>query len=553
MMNKQGPTILSTFLILMLSCAGSAPIYVMPGAVPEPAANGAHAPAPQQDIRPRFSNGKIVVDVYPRHGEGYIDVALRISHEPKAWRKLKRWNGNRRFPQRGRPIPVPYDYLNARYRMQAVRKLFPKDRMTGDGWKHVVTYRGETTWFIAELFTGDGANYPIVQKANSMRKGQPIAIGQVIIIPNRILSEEFTRTLPSHPDLTFEKGRDGKLYAVYRLKEGEALYSAVVVRFTGRVDADDVNDMARKILRLNGLKDPRRIPTGFKIRIPFEYLSDDFLTEGAPSRMVKVDLPRRGSRKYVILDPGHGGSDPGTREGGLYEDELAYDIMLRIKRILQARGVTVYTTIHDSHDNNQPKNSRKLANGTREYVNTTPRYLISDPRVSVNLRVYLVHSIYRKLKRMGVKDRDIYFVSLHLDHRHPSLRGAMIYYPYRKMRKPQFRPPGRIYKKYKESRNVTLHFDSSEIKRSEAYSYRFSLDLKRSLKSKRIPVQKERPIRPFVILRNRKYIPAVIRYSKVPTSVLIEVVNMANRHDRANISDYRFRQRVAEAIAAAIL
>ncbi len=507
----------------------------------------------RSDIRPRFVNGKIIVDVYPRNGEGYIDMALRISHEPKAWKKLKRWNGNRRFPQRGRPIPVPYDYLNARYRVQAVRKLFPKDRMGSDGWKHVVTYKGETTWFISELFTGDGANYPAIQKANGMRKGQPISIGNVITIPNRLLSAEFTQTLPRHPDLTFEKGKDGKLYAVYRLKEGEALYSAVVVRFTGRVDADDVNEMARKLLRINGLKDPRRIPTGYKIRIPFEYLSDDFLTEGAPSSMVKVDLPRRGGRKYVILDPGHGGSDPGTREGGLYEDELAYDIMLRLKHILQARGVTVYTTIYDRHDNNQPKNSRNLVNGTQEYVNTTPKYRIANPRVSVNLRVYLVHSIYRRLKRQGVKDQDIYFISLHLDHRYPGLRGAMIYYPYKSLRKREFRARGRIYGKFRESRNVTVRFGSSEIKRAEAYSYRFSRTLVQAFKRKRVPVQRQRPIRPFVIRRNRKYIPAVIRYSKVPTSVLVEIVNMANRHDRANISDYRFRQRVAEAIAAAIL
>ena len=42
--------------------------------------------------------------------------------------------------------------------------------MTADGWKHVVVgsrgIEGESLWNIAEWFTGDGANYTLIRKAN---------------------------------------------------------------------------------------------------------------------------------------------------------------------------------------------------------------------------------------------------------------------------------------------------------------------------------------------------------------------------------------------------
>lgn len=112
------------------------------------------------DFRARFSESKIVAQIYPRRNEGYIDMALRISNQPKQWQKLKSWNRNRRFPQVGMLIEVPYTYLNKTYRLAAIEYLFKKDKFGSRGWEHVVTFRGETMWFIAETFTGDGANYP---------------------------------------------------------------------------------------------------------------------------------------------------------------------------------------------------------------------------------------------------------------------------------------------------------------------------------------------------------------------------------------------------------
>ncbi len=51
-----------------------------------------------------------------------------------------------------------------------------------------------------------------------------------------------------------------------------------------------------------------------------------------------------GTGRLVVLDAGHGGSDPGTVFGGLYESHVNLDITLRAEAILRQRGVNVLLT-----------------------------------------------------------------------------------------------------------------------------------------------------------------------------------------------------------------
>jgi len=48
--------------------------------------------------------------------------------------------------------------------------------------------------------------------------------------------------------------------------------------------------------------------------------------------------------KVIVLDPGHGGNDPGASEGGKTEAKIAYEIAVRTKVQLEAQGATVYLT-----------------------------------------------------------------------------------------------------------------------------------------------------------------------------------------------------------------
>ena len=49
----------------------------------------------------------------------------------------------------------------------------------------------------------------------------------------------------------------------------------------------------------------------------------------------------------VVIDPGHGGQDPGTTKTGLVEKELTLDLAQRLERLLQERGLATLLTRGD--------------------------------------------------------------------------------------------------------------------------------------------------------------------------------------------------------------
>src|SRR6185295_11403931 len=157
--------------------------------------------------------------------------------------------------------------------------------------------------------------------------------GTSVVVPSELLRPAFGPALPV-PETPFHLDygvdRDGE-YAIYRLRPGEALYSGVVVRFTGRVYASDVNALAATIARRSGIADVTDIPIGYRVKIPFDLLQPEFLPEGNPRR-VEYETSLRASAQFsnqvkarglqgitVILDAGHGGNDSGATMAGVWE------------------------------------------------------------------------------------------------------------------------------------------------------------------------------------------------------------------------------------------
>lgn len=59
--------------------------------------------------------------------------------------------------------------------------------------------------------------------------------------------------------------------------------------------------------------------------------------------------PFRLGVKTVLIDPGHGGKDPGTHHNGIREKDLTLDISKRVGAILSSRGLNVrYTRRSDT-------------------------------------------------------------------------------------------------------------------------------------------------------------------------------------------------------------
>ena len=332
-------------------------------------ASGADAPAiatAQIDPEVRATLARdysIDITVLPHKGDAWSRVARRVTGDAANWEDLAAHNQADENLKSDRPIHVPFALLRPEMQRDIIRTLFPRDSMTADGWKHVVVgsrgIEGESLWNIAEWLTGDGANYTLIRKANP-GQGLSTRKGDVILVPKRLLSAAFgggveeenapktaaevrkltddatqraaadenvpeavATAVLGQPSLTYER-TSAEPHAVYRLQKGEALYSSVAIRFTGRVYAKDVYDVLDRITKFNEIEDVSRLPVGYRVKIPMDLLLREYLPQDDPTRVAR-EATRRESAKvakrtraadlagvHVILDAGHGANDPGT-------------------------------------------------------------------------------------------------------------------------------------------------------------------------------------------------------------------------------------------------
>jgi len=530
------------------------------------------------------SDYAVDVVVTPHEGDAWTRLAKRVTGDAERWRDIAAVNGageNLTVEQR---VHVPLPLLRPQLQRQIVESLFSNDRLTDAGWRHVVVggsgVEGESLWNIAEWFTGRGENYAAIREANP-KQGLSTHAGDVILIPRELLTAAFggeaegrnapktaeARKAENDPDerptkdadvpdanvevspagapsLTYERSGP-EPYAVYRLQKGEALYSSVAIRFTGRVYADDVGDVLAKIETFNGIDDVARIPVGYPVKIPMALLLPEYRPADDPARMA-LEATKRESAKLarharasglagvrVILDAGHGGRDVGTLHDGVSEASVAYDVMCRLERILKKRSGASVVTTRDEHA-----------------VFTTPHYeLDDDPIVGVNLRWYLSNSIFRKAVRTGVPREKVVFISIHADSLHPSLRGAMAYIPGASYVTGTFEKSGKVYLARAEVREApAVKHSEKESLAAEGLSRDLAESIVDAFESNDLQVHPFNPVRDNVVRDGNEWVPAVIRYNLVPTRLLLEICNLGNRKDRELVKTKAYRQKIAESV-----
>ncbi|MEE8277540.1 MAG: N-acetylmuramoyl-L-alanine amidase, partial [Thermoanaerobaculia bacterium] len=375
------------------------------------------APLPGATLRVEIEDGKVAaqtdgqeifLEAVPESGEGLLSFARRLTGTRTHAAAIARVNGGAERLLAGIRYRVPFDLLAADLQVRVVGALFADDRAVTAGWEHRIAARPhgrESLWHIADWFTGRGDNYRAIREANRLMDDD-LAPGQVVIIPARLLRPGFRSALPPSSLYYLEYGSDrrGK-FAIYRLEPGEALYSSVVVRFTGQVFAEDVSALAAEVARRSGIREVTEIPVGYEVKIPFELLLPEFLPAGHPRRR-EYEEELIASAQYsnlvqadrlqgvtVVLDAGHGGKDVGASMGGVWESLYVYDIMLRTRRLLEeTTSAKVITTTQDG-ESRRPPDSDKLPYSNGHRVLTTPNYRIEDSTVGVHLRWYLVNSI----------------------------------------------------------------------------------------------------------------------------------------------------------------
>ncbi len=503
----------------------------------------------------------VFVETYPLAAEGLYAFTRRLCGTDQHWRTIAASNRGTRTLRFGNRYKVPVEIVVPDLRFRVLRALFPDDRLESDGWHHQVSGSASLR-AIARWFTGAESTQGI-QQVNQI-SGDP-RVDQQVLIPAALLRSDLRMRLPQKPryELTYGEDPRGR-YAAYRLAGGEALYSAVVVRFTGRVYAEEVNALAEQIATRSGIADVTDIPIGYQVKIPIEMLMPEFLPAG-DSRRVEWETNRAESSQYrnlertsslegvtIVLDAGHGGRDVGASLSGVWESLYVYDVMVRLKQLVESQtSATVFATTREG--STFSVGSRDVLPYSRGHqVLTSPAYAIEDSRVSAHLRWYLSNSHYRRAIKTGSSSRVI-FMSIHADSLHPSLRGAMAYIPSAQLRGGSYSKSGTVYQQraeYRESPRVSL--SHKDVVRSEGLSRQLAGNLIGALRKRGIAIHKDKPIRDRII-RKRSFVPAVLRYNQIPAEVLVEVCNLANARDRALIQTANFRQSVAESLFAGLL
>jgi len=264
------------------------------------------------------------------------------------------------------------------------------------------------------------------------------------------------------------------------------------------------------------------------------------------------NIVRTKDQIHIILDAGHGGIDPGAVKGDpkkgdrVYEDDVVYDIVQRMLPELKKSGFVVHETVRDKSQSGPVKYLSEKVDRDEELL-VSPRYDLGSARVGVNMRVFLVNHIYLKLRKQGVPSDQIVLISVHGDALHASLRGAMIYYPDRRVRSRAFGVIKSVYTKRKEYiRRVTFNKDDNQL--SEKYSKELGKTLIHSFRDAKWVTHRNNTVRGYIIRRGKKSLPAILRYSKIPTSILVEVANLNNSQDRRLVLNYRNRQKIADAM-----
>jgi N-acetylmuramoyl-L-alanine amidase len=561
-----------------------------------------------------IKNARVIcLECRPPVGEAAKPFFAKYLANPDDWRQYKGLTA----------VAVPFEKLNPDTQRAVLLAIFEEDVVTEEGWWHTVEFAGaqgmETVWTVCEWLTGQGTDYKrVVTDSRNHLSGGTLERGQRILIPTtllrpamraptpeRVRPNEEEVLLPSSEDLASRRrggaettdenavpalepevdpeavGRElvygsdaAGPHALYRLKQGEALFTAVVVRFTDFSDYESIMKACEVIRERSHIADVRHMQPGQRVVIPLDMLSDRYHPPASERRRQyegSLEEAHRLKRErvtsldlngvVVVLDPGHGGRDHGASNYrlGLYEDELNYDVACRMKRLLEARTkAKVYMTVLDPSQDYEPVNQKRFAHDTDEVLLTSPQYPNADATTSANLRWYLANSVYRKELAGGTDPRKILFTSIHADALfNDGLRGTMVYIPGAQYRRDREEPAGKHYDRYKEAREQRAATSTpAERRRDEALSRNFAETLLTSLVRHNPPINRHTasdPIRSQVRQSGgRTYVVAVLRNTQIPTKVLIETANMTNPADCKHLADPQWREWFAEACVDAL-
>jgi N-acetylmuramoyl-L-alanine amidase len=304
----------------------------------------------------------------------------------------------------------------------------------------------------------------------------------------------------------------------------------------------------------------------FPVRIPVEDLAAEFRPADDPER-IEAEKARLESAQFVnrvrasdlsgvtfVLDAGHGGRDTGAIVAGTEEAKHVYDLACRVEALLrQHTRARVVLTVQGKVPCRM-KGTEAVVDWRAAEVQTHPPYPIEDTVAGVNLRWYLANAVLRHAESGGGSEDRTVFVSLHADSLHPSVRGLMVYIPGEKFLDGRFSRMGDIYASRREVREASHQsFSRKERIKAEGVSRDLAEKIVAAFRAQNLPLHAFQPIRRNVIRGGREWVPAILRYNRIPARVLLEVCNLNNPEDRHLLVTREYRDRVARALVSALV
>jgi N-acetylmuramoyl-L-alanine amidase len=126
-----------------------------------------------------------------------------------------------------------------------------------------------------------------------------------------------------------------------RLRQEDSRTVAILVQPAAGVRVGELSQPSQGLLALQLQRTPRTptSPPGGSVAVP------------PPANQPTDPLPRPNGRMVVIVDPGHGGPDPGAVGiSGIQEKEIVLDISRQVASLLEKQGVQAILTRNDDRD-----------------------------------------------------------------------------------------------------------------------------------------------------------------------------------------------------------
>lgn len=136
---------------------------------------------------------------------------------------------------------------------------------------------------------------------------------------------------------------------------------------------------------------------------------------------------RRLKGKVFYIVSGHGGPDPGARgkRGGhtLCEDEYAYDVSLRLLRLLISHGASAYMIVRDKNDGIRDEDYLLCDKDEKTWGDLS---IPVDQKERLQQRCDLINELTERNLQAGIKDQTL--VEIHVDSRSELARTDVFFY-----------------------------------------------------------------------------------------------------------------------------